>query len=211
MKYPIIVLKFSLLLLMSSNLYCQIDSLRNITEYGFYDKQRIHYDTIALKDTIKLFLEDTSFYLINKNILYQNEIEYLNYFNSSIGLDYVLKDSLPDGFYCLYNLTKKQARRIHEKNNYIVASGEFKNKMKQGPFCFYFMPENSKWASAKKVIYFEDDIINGPIIEFERDNIMYLGEYKMGVKNGFFYFYNGGAPAIILYENGVKVKDSYFW
>ena len=118
---------------------------------------------------------------------------------------------MPNGFYCLYSLKKKQTKKTKNIDEYIVASGEYKNGMKQGAFYFKFIPENPKWVSSDKVIYFKDDVVNGAVIERERGNIMFLGEYQMGIKHGFFYYYNGGAPSIVLYENGVKVKDSIFW
>ena len=212
MKYKQLIICF-IFLLISSNLYCQVDTVNQTKNPEYFYRQKITVDSVSPRDTIKLFLDDTSYYLANRNILYEfnNKIGYLKYFNSGIGLDFVLKDSLPDGYYCLYNFIKKQAKKMNEKEKYIVASGEFKNRMKQGAFCFYFIPENPKWVTADKVIYFKDDVVHGAVIERERNNIMFLGEYQMGIKHGFFYFYNGGSPSIVLYENGVKIKDAIFW
>lgn len=212
MKYKQLVI-FFILLLISRNLYCQVDTVNQTKNPEYYYRQKITVDSVYPRDTIKLFLADTSYYHTNRDILYEynNKINYLKYFNSGIGLDFVLKDSLPDGYYCLYNLTKKQVKKIKNINKYIVASGEFKNGMKQGAFYFKFIPENPRWVSADKVIYFKDDVVNGAVIERERGNIMFLGEYKMGIKHGFFYYGYGGAPSIVLYENGIKVKDAIFW
>lgn len=204
---------FFILILITSNLYCQTDTVSKIKNPEYFYRQKINVDTVFSRDTIKLFLDDTSYYNMERDLLYEfnNKIGYLKYFNSSIGLNFVLKDSLQDGFYCLYNLTKKQAKKMKTKDKNIVVSGEFKNKMKQGAFCFYFIQETSKCIKANKVIYFKDDIVHGAVIERENDKIMFLGEYQMGVKHGFFYYYNGGAPAIVLYENGKQVKYSNFW
>lgn len=192
--------------------YCQEDTVMNNSGYEQFYRQRIFESNNVPKDTINIFLDDTSYYLTYDDILYQfvNKTGYLKYFNTGIGLGFVLKDSLPDGYYCLYNLTKKQAKKIDKKEKYIVACGEFKNRMKQGAFCFYFIPENPKRATAYKIIYFKDDVVNGAVIERVNDRIMFLGEYQMGVKHGFFYYYNGGAPSIILFKNGEKVKYSDF-
>jgi len=210
------IVKFTLILcitIICENTYCQEDTTNVKKVNDQFLRQKINNTNDTPKDTIKLFLSDTSYYRTNRDVLYEynNKIDYLKYFNSGIGLDFVLRDSLPDGYYCLYGLKKKQAKKVKNIDEYIVASGEYKNGMKQGVFYFKFIPANPKWVSADKVIYFKDDVANGAVIERERGNIMFLGEYQMGIKHGFFYYYNGGAPSIVLYENGVKVKDSIFW
>jgi|GEM_PF-2394053 hypothetical protein len=209
------IVKFTLILFITiicENAYCQEDTTNVKKVNDQFLRQKINNANDTPKDTIKLFLDDTSCYisLDDKNYFDKFKI-YSNYLNNGYVPSYLLSEKLPDGYYCLYNITKKQAKKIKNIEEYIVSSGEFKNGMKESAFYFRFIPDNPKWSKAEIIIYFKDDLVNGAVIERENDKIMCLGEYKMGIKHGFFYFYNGGSPSIVLFENGVKVKDSIFW
>lgn len=209
------IVKFTLILFITiicENAYCQEDTTNVKKVNDQFLRQKINKTNDTPKDTIKLFLEDTSYYISLDDENYFDKFKiYLNYLNNVYVPSYLLSEKLPDGYYCLYNITKKQAKKIKNIEEYIVTSGEFKNGMKQGAFFFRFIPDNPKCSKAEIIIYFKDDLVNGAVIERENDKIMCLGEYKMGIKHGFFYFYNGGSPSIVLFENGVKVKDSIFW
>jgi hypothetical protein len=209
------IIKFTIILciaIICENTYCQEDTINVIRNNDQFLRQKTNNTNDIPKDTIKLFLDDNSYYIsLDDENFFEKIKTYSSYLNSGHFPSYILSEHLPDGYYCLYSLKKKQAKKTKNIDEYIVASGEYKNGMKQGAFYFKFIPENSKWVSADKVIYFKDDVVNGAVIERERGNIMFLGEYQMGIKHGFFYYYNGGAPSIVLYENGVKVKDSTFW
>jgi len=192
--------------------YCQEDTTNIKKANDQFLIQKINNTNYTPKDTIKLFLDDTSYYIsIDDENYFEKFKIYLNYLCNGYVPSYLFSEKLPDGYYCLYNITKKQAKKIKNIEEYIVSSGEFKNGMKQGAFFFRFIPDKPKSYKAEIIIYFKDDLVNGAVIERENDKIMCLGEYKMGIKHGFFYFYNGGAPSIVLYENGVKVKESIFW
>lgn len=204
-----------MLYLANSFLFSQeIESAPNLNQNAFLREEAFD-NKFSVKDTIELFLEDTSFYimidydqLINE---FRNQKDVYKYFSSSLGLQFQFRDSLQDGFYCLYNLTREKAKKIKNKEEFVLASGEFKNKMRKGAFTFYYIPDNPKWTKAEKTIYFKDDVVHGVVIEKENDRIAYLGEYKMGVMHGFFYYYNNGVPVIVLYEDGVVIKSSEFW
>jgi hypothetical protein len=176
-------------------------------------RQPLGSETICFpKDTIILYLEDTSFY-IQKNIRqlisdHINKIGYFNFLSSTDGLGFELKDSLSDGFYCLYNITKKQAQKVKNKENHFVASGEFKGGMKQGAFTFYNL---SEWSESFKILYFKNDTVHGQVKEILNGKIIYLAEYNMGIKNGFFYnAIISTNPQIILYKDGEIVREVEF-
>jgi hypothetical protein len=183
------------------------------SQENVYLRQPLRDDTIYCpKDTIKLYLDDTSYYS-QKNIQQLiddigNATSYFKYFSSTDGLEFGLKDSLPDGFYCLYNITKKQAIKIKNHEKYFVVSGEFKNGMKQGAFIFYNF---SKWSESFKIAYFKDDAVHGQVKEILNGKIIYLVEYNMGLKDGLFYnAINSTNPIIILYMDGKVVREVYF-
>lgn len=209
------IVKFTLILfitLICENAYCQEDTTNIKKVSDRFLRQKINNTNDAPKDTIKLFLDNTSYYISLDD---ENYLEKFKTFSSYIKNGYVpsflLSEHLPDGYYCIYNITKKQAKKIKNINKYIVTSGEIKNGKKQGAFYFRFIPDNPKRSEAEIIIYFKDDVVHGAVIERERDRIMVLGEYQMGIKHGFFYYYNRGVPSIFLYENGIKIKDSFFW
>ena len=170
------------------------------------------------KDTIKLYLDDTSCF-IQKDIRQlmddqSHKTSYFEFFSDTYGLEFQFKNKLPDGFYCLYNITKKQALKIKNYKNNFVASGEFKDGMKQGAFTFYVQQEyptkeepykNQK--EAYKRICFKNDTVHGKVIEALNGKVIHFGEYKMGLKDGFFYDFDN---QIILYKDGLVVKKTFF-
>jgi hypothetical protein len=189
-------------------------------------KINIIYDTIhsyrqplklyTPKDTIKLFLDDTAYYIqkdyeqvVNE---YKNKIGYAKYFINGHCSGFELKDNLPDGYYCLYSITKKQAYKMENYKKYFVASGEFKNGMKQGEFVLYLRPEYptkkepfNNWIESYKKISFKNDTVHGKVIEIIGGKLRHFGEYNMGVKDGFFYYRE---EEIILYKDGEIVKET---
>lgn len=209
------IIKFTLILFITmicENAYCQEDTTNVKKNNDQFLRQKINNTNDTPKDTIKLFLDDNSYYISLDDENYFEKIKaYSSYLNSGYVPSYLLSEHLHDGYYCIFNITKKQAKKIKNINEYIVTSGEIKNGMKQGAFYFRFIPDNPKRSKAEIIIYFKDDLVNGAVIERVNDKIMNLGEYKMGIKHGFFYYGYGGAPSIVLYENGVKIKDSVFW
>lgn len=170
------------------------------------------------KDTIKLYLEDTSYYIKKdiQQLMYElnNGIGYFKYFTTTHGSEFEFKDKLSDGFYCLYNITRKQALKMKNYKKYFVASGEFKDGMKQGAFIFYVhqeYPTNKEPFNnnieAFKRIYYKNDTVHGKVIEVIDGKINHFGEYNMGLKDGFFY---DKGYKIILYENGLIIKETFF-
>jgi hypothetical protein len=127
------------------------------------------------------------------------------FFTSKI--EYQLKDNLSDGFYCLYELTKKDAKKVNaiQKNNYLVASGQYKNHMKNGYFIFNDVGKNLI-NPYTKIIYFKNDTVDGYVKEWERSYLVYQGKYKMGKRDGIFFFQNNGIPIIAVYKNGKEIK-----
>jgi hypothetical protein len=189
-------------------------------------KINIIYDTIhsyrqplklyTPKDTIKLFLDDTAYY-IQKDYRqidneYRDRIGYAKYFFNTHCSGFELKDNLPDGYYCLYSITKKQAYKMENYKKYFVASGEFKNGMKQGEFVLYLRPEYptkkepfNNWIESYKKISFKNDTVHGKVIEIIGGRFEHFGEYNMGVKDGFFCEIG---YKIILYKDGEIVKET---
>lgn len=209
------IVKFTLIIfiaLICKISYCQEDTTNIKKNNVHFLRQKINNSDDAPKDTIKLFLDDTSYYISLDNGNYFETIKkYSNYLNSGHVPGFLLAENLPDGYYCIYNISKKKAKKVKNINEHIVTSGEIKNGMKHGAFYFRFIPDNPKRSKAEIIIYFKDDFVNGVVIERVNDNIMNLSEYKMGIKHGFFYYGYGGDPSIVLYEDGVIVKGSSFW
>jgi hypothetical protein len=213
MKKKIVFSFIVLLLLETSFLYSQeFDTNKRLKQDSFH-REGISFVNNMPKDTVFLYLNDTLFFLKNnyedENIAYFQL--YSKFTNGNFIPQFILRENLPDGFYCLYNLTREKAKKTKNKETFVVASGEFKDGMKQGPFNFFYTPENPKWTHVYNTIYFQNDTVHGVVIERENDRISYLGEYNMGIMHGFFYYYNNGAPVIILYEDGVAIKSSEFW
>jgi len=208
-KLIIVLLLFTII----SNNYCQEDSSKN-NQKNQYVQIEIPKAYSLPEVAIELYLEDTNYYMekeIGTSFFEQDKkIGYFRYFTSTSVFEFMLKDSLPDGHYCLYNLTKKQAKKTKNKEDYIIASGKFKNGMKQGTFMFRKISENPCRTCEIKYIDFTNDTVDGIVKELENWIPIYLAEYKMGVKNGFCFYANSGVPVILLYKDGVIVKETTF-
>lgn len=197
--------------LISVSSYCQEDTKANNTNFEQSFRQNIFRDDFVQNDTIKVFLDDTIYYVSNHYDKYFDLIiQYSNYLNSNYVPSFILIDNLPDGYYCIYNIKKNQTQLIENINEYIVTSGMLKDGKRQGRFYFQHITDNPNSPTRNCVIYFKDNVVHGSVIEIENDRVMYLGEYKMGVKHGFFYYYNRGEPTIVLFENGKEVNFSVF-
>jgi len=162
-----------------------------------------------------VYLEDTMYYekktfdqMIDAS---KNNEGYIKYFNSvTAGLNYFLKDSLEDGCYCLYNLTRKQAKKVKEKDTHIIATGCYKCGLKQGKFMFSNGIDKLSLGSIYKEISFINDSVNGNVIEMTYGQLNYLSEYKMGVKDGFSFIYKKGQTVMRYFENGEIQKELRF-
>lgn len=162
-----------------------------------------------------VYLEDTMYY--EKKTFDQmideakNNEGYMKYFNSvTAGLNCFLKDSLEDGCYYLYNLTRKQATKVKEKDSHIIASGCYKGGLKQGKFMFSNGIDKLSFGSIYKEISFINDSVNGNVIEMTYGQINYFSEYKMGVKAGFSFIYKKGQTVMRYFENGEINKELRF-
>jgi hypothetical protein len=206
-----IIVCFLLILSLSINVSAQQDSIEELKRLNPYARERISEEKFYIpKDTIKLYLEDTLYYIKDNKLGTFKYFARLKLSFYRYGLEFELRDSLPDGFYCLYDLTKKQAKKISDKEKHLVASGEFRNRMKQGIFRFKTEYEDPRFPIFYKEIIFTNDTVNGIVREAENERAIFVGEYKMGVKDGFFFHENGGYPVIFLYENGEKVRETFF-
>ena len=221
----IFAMKKILILILVFNLFKTVSAQQENILNDYYATERrkneIYRIRYSPQDTIKLFLDDKKYYIAN------SKSKLCKYFeenkNNSYSLEFELRDSLPNGFYCLYNITKGQTDTIKNIEEYLVVSGEFKNGMKQDMFVFgrefvekqkkysieYYMNIHS-YSNEYREITFKNDTVHGRIKEVKNGKIIFLGEYNMGVKDGFFYYEGENNPAIFLYENGVKVKETYF-
>jgi len=175
----------------------------------------------AQGECINIYLEDTLFFeqktsleliKLKHEILYgSGDIEalkyYIKYFNITSGIEFFLKDSLDDGCYCLYNLTKKQLKKIKEKEKYLVAKGCFENKMRQGKFIHSYGLDKFALGSIYKEISFVNDTVHGSIIEMYHGNLNCLEEYNMGIKDGFFFWKHRGSVVIRLYKQGAIIEE----
>jgi|LSQX01.1.fsa_nt_gb hypothetical protein len=162
-----------------------------------------------------VYLEDTAYYekkTFDQMIGDAKKNEgYMKYFNSvTAGLDYFLKDSLEDGCYYLYNLTRKQANKVKEKDTHIIATGCYKGGLKQGKFIFSNGIDKQSLGSIYKEISFINDSVNGNVLEMINGQIIYLCEYKMDVKEGFSFIYKQGQTVMRYFEHGVIRKELEF-
>lgn len=207
-KYFILL---SFILLIHNSLCSQNNDPMQNSSMLYVEKISQPYYTI--EEPIDLYLDDTDYFVQKdiEQILYESQqrIGFFKYFISTYATEFELKDSLPDGFYCLYNLTRKQAEKIKDKDIYLVASGGFKNKMKQGYFSFYSLSEDN-FKKVFKTIHFVNDTINGIVKELVSWEPIYLAEYKMGIKDGFSFYANNGNSLIILYKEGEIIKQTSF-
>lgn len=163
-------------------------------------------------DTVEIYIEDTSYYQYYstfesfKEILFLTDTTSIYRFMSSSGIRFFLKDSLDDAFYKVYNLSKNEVSP-NNKSEYIVLTGEIKNKKREGIFMY-------KNNNDLKIITFRDGVIHGKVIEYLNDRIMYSGEYKNGIKHGYFFFQEReGRPQYIqisYYENGERLHFETF-
>jgi len=176
----------------------------------------IYFGSLYCQNNVHdVYLEDTMYY--EKKTFDQmiddakNNEGYMKYFNSvTAGLNYFLKDSLEDGCYYLYNLTKKQAKKVKEKDTHIIATGCYKGRLKQGKFMFSNGIDKLSLGSIYKEISFINDSVNGNVIEMTYGQINYLSEYKMGVKDGFSFIYKKGQTVMRYYEKGEIQKELRF-
>lgn len=176
----------------------------------------------AQEECINIHLEDTSFFeqktsleliKLKHEILYEdgdkNALKYyIKYFNVTSGIEFFLKDSLDDGCYCLYNLTKKQFKKTKDKEKYLVTSGCFKNKMRQGKFIHTNGLDKFALGSIYKEISFVNDTVHGSVIEMHYGYLDILEEYNMGIKDGFSFWKHRGSIVIKLYKQGELLEES---
>lgn len=144
-------------------------------------------------DTVEVFLEDTGYYYYKgplELIGYIDSLKQRNknsnlgsvifYFNSFGGCQYFFKDSLADGYYKIYDLSKKNKKK--DKNAYLVAEGLFINRLRQGAFKYQDVGGN-----ILKVVPFENDIVQGKVFEYFHQRIEYIVEYNQGIIDGFYF------------------------
>lgn len=164
-------------------------------------------------DTINLYLEDTSYYY------YTGPLEFWKFktkvdsnsarqYMRSTGVNYFFKDSLPDGYYKLYNLNKRDSLN-KGKENFLVLEGCFINNLRQGLFKYW---DSWKKGTTLKIVPFKDGIAHGKVIEFSHNKIQYISEYKNGIKDGFFLLQEIRWPLIQInyYKEGKHIDYETF-
>ena len=127
----------------------------------------------------------------------------------------VLKDSLPDGQYIIYDFHKSDSNRFKDKN-YVLMKGSYKNRQRHGQFEFFRRTENRN--NRTKRIYnltcsfsFEYGLINGTFNIWNNDFLILKGNYLEGNKNGFFLSYSsksGELESISVFQNNKLVLKS---
>lgn len=184
--------------------------------------------TLEQIDTTYLFEEDTSYYY------YENGLNYIEewpnrdtttviYYFQSFGYHYLFKDSLSDGYYKVYDLPRKDSANV-ELEKHLVIEGEFKNKKRNGNFLYQDHIDYGKYIKkhdryiydhsyVKKIVPFDNGIVNGKVREYSHGILMSAGEYKNGIKDGFYFYQEVGSypfMRISYYKNGKEIKSVKF-
>ena len=126
---------------------------------------------------------------------------------------YNSKDSLEDGIYLFYNVSRKDSTSVKKK---VIYRAEYFNGLKHGVFESFYYSYNKKKKRQELIRYHICDYKDG-----EKDGIEeicyvsyyafnsylvstnYYGEFKDGKKHGLFiHSYNGIIIYVELYENG---------
>ncbi len=196
-----------------------IDSLDKIE---VYQRNPNAYTTIREKSiaelskgqqVFELYIEDTIFFTYWKNdkINFDKKAQddFLKYFDNSSWIYYMLKDSLPDGYYCLYLLPKKESAR-KKKERFLVAAGGFKNGIKNGVFIFKDEEKYSRGVNLYKTINFVNGVVHGKVVDTCDGIIRFACDYNYGVRNGFYFIEKERVVTIRFYENGKIVKQTTF-
>ncbi len=205
----------------------------------FLGAQERKVDPVCQQDTIDLYLEDTAMYIkIALNfededsfgVIYADSIpeaNYIKYMTAWTMERLILVDSLDDGYYRLYNISKKELKK-KDKDLFLVAKGCYKNKLKQGDFEFStgkatrssgkLIEEQFRGFIDGEVIQpfgdfyikmtFVNDTVNGLVIEARYAFTYAFQEYKMGIKDGFgFAFDHPRMGCILYYENDELLRQ----
>lgn len=167
---------------------------------------------------IDVFLDDTNYYVTRDYLFVDYGKYYMKYFMSTGALQYELRDSLPDGCYALFEVSRKEAEKMPKNvlNSHIVATGCFENKMKQGKFTFISSYRDITIKKAKnapilkseyKSIDFTNDTVNGDVQEYFGQALYHLAQYKMGRLDGYFIHASSIMTLIRLYKEGILIKE----
>lgn len=164
----------------------------------------------AYVDTFYLFLDDTNYYVEHDNLFANDNYVFTNFFPECHTLEYELKDSLPDGYYILYDLKKNETKRAN-LYNYILCDGGYKNGMRHGIFHLYQRQYdiNEEFASIihSKSITFVNGVVDGIVKETQGRYPIYLGHYEHGIPHGAFYFsLSARESSIIIYDQGKIIR-----
>jgi len=111
--------------------------------------------------------------------------------------DFDLKSKLPKGRYIVYEKDRK--RRKHIK----LYGGYSEDSLKNGTFMYYETFEiNKKKESLAQVVYnFRNGKLDGSFNVYGVFNILYSGNYNMGLKHGIFKVYSFGELHYLDYES----------
>ena len=156
--------------------------------------------------TIEIYLDDTIYF--QKHSLWDEDSLFPTYFVMAISAYYELKDGLPDGYYCLYDLKRGDSVPPVLKGAYLVCSGGFKEGKRHGLFAFFdnvIFDDNRSWkCRTAQLITYCNGVVHGTVEEYADGQPFHLAEYCNGVKNGYsLYSYTSGGVLIRLYNNNL--------
>lgn len=170
--------------------------------------------TIAQVDTTILYLEDTSYYYHMGPLEFlesmKKDSNSVRFYMNSTSVYYFLKDSLPNSYYQLYELHKKDST-IKNKKDFLVVEGRFKDSLREGLFKYR---DGGSDGTALKIVPFKKGIVDGKVLEISHDRINFITEYKNGIADGLYFYRKVGFPFIKVgyYKDGILLDmDTLKW
>jgi len=126
-----------------------------------------------------------------------------------------LRDTLPDGKYIFYNVSKKDSLSKHKE---VWIECQYVSNQKSGKFeeTNYRYPKRKKAViTYKHICYYKSGEKEGIEEEYMISDyngtklkvFIFFGEYKKGLKDGVFIYFTDGYPSkVVLYRNGIEEK-----
>jgi antitoxin component YwqK of YwqJK toxin-antitoxin module len=138
-----------------------------------------------------------------------------NKFNQSYLVSgyFTFKERLPDGEYIYLGLSRNKFKRIKDYNRYIIQKGSYVDSLRHGKFIIYSENYRSK-GDYKRVdaeINYSRGLLDGHVIHYYNHRPRCEGNYTLGLRDGFFYYYDwekGVLWETLLYDKGELIAKS---
>lgn len=139
-----------------------------------------------------------------------------NEFNQSYLVSgyFTFKECLPDGEYIYLGISRNKLARVKDYERYILQKGNYVDSLRNGKFLIY--SENYRHHKGEPLrvhaeINYSKGLLHGHVIHYYNHRPRCEGNYTLGVRDGFFYYYDwetGDLWETLLYDKGELIAKS---